>query len=172
MESLTVEKRKVLPSWMHTPVPPLRSNVFTPMWIYALLKNFGKDPTVLNNFNFELVAPQFRNMFYMLSTMFYQFDHYMFNWNTHFEMRCVIVHLLCVNYGISPNDFPTVQDMICWALEKVQMTDMHKSVCDKFLIECKYKIPYEIIYVETDPYKGDSFDVDPKKLVDELVGSV
>jgi hypothetical protein len=172
MESLTVEKRKVMPSWMYTPVPTLWYNVFTPMWVYALLKNFGQNPAVLNNFNFGLVTPEIRNMFYMLSTMFYQVDHRMFNWHMHFQMLCVIAHLLCVNYRISPNGFPTVLDMICWALEKVPMTDMHKSVCYKFLIECKYKIPYEIIYVETDPYKGDSFDVDPKKLVDELVGSV
>ena len=170
MESLTVEKRKVLPSWMYTPVP-MWYNVFTPAWVYALLKDFGQNPLVLKTFDFKLVSPQFYNMFYLLSTMFYQVDHYMFNWHMHFKMLCVLTHLLCVNYGISPNDFPTVQDMICWALEKVPMTDMHKSVCEKFLIACEYKIPYEIIYVDADPYKGDSFDVDPVKLVDELVGS-
>jgi hypothetical protein len=171
MESLTVEKRKVMPSWLYTPVP-LWYNVFTPMWVYAFMKNFGQNPLFLNNVNFQFVVPQFRNVFYMLLTMFNQVDHNMFNWRMHFEMLCVIAHLLCVNYGISPSNFPTVQDMVCWALERVPMTDMHKSVCDQFLIACKYTIPYEIIYVDADPYKGDSFDVDPVKLVDELVGSV
>ncbi len=166
-----VEKRKVFPSWMYTPVP-LWYNVFTPMWVFALQMNFGQNPMFLNNLNFTFVAPQFRNMFYMLWTMFYQVDHNMFNWHMHFQMLCALSHLLCVNYRISPNEFPTVQDMICWALEKVPMTDMHKSVCDKFLIACKYKIPCVTIYVDTDPCKGDSFDVDVNKLVDELVGSV
>jgi hypothetical protein len=166
-----VEKRKVLPSWMYTHVPTLWYNMFTPMWVYTLMNNFRYNPMVLNTLDFELVAPQFHNMVYLVSTMFYQVNHDMLNWHMHFEMVCEIAHLLCVNYGISTNDFPTVQDMICWALEKFPMTDMHKSVCDKFLIACNYTIPYEIIYVDTDPYKDDSFDVDPKKLVDDLVGS-
>ncbi len=170
MESLLFEKRKVLPSWLYTRVP-MWYNVFTPIWVYDLLNNFRHNPEFLNNFDFELVAPQFRNMFYMLSTMFYQVDHHMFNWQMHFEMLCMLSHLLCVNHEISLNDFPTVQDMIFWAMENVQMTDMLYSVCDQFLISCKYKITYEIIHVDVDPYRFDEFDVDPVKLVDELVGA-
>ncbi len=170
MESLLIEKRNVLPKWMKIPVPQ-RYNVFSPAWVYVLLDNFGHNPSVYNTNDFERINPQFRNMFYMLSTMFYQVDHAMFNWHMHSKMLCSIVHLLCVNYGITPSAFPSVQDMIFWALAKVNMTDMHDSVCYAFLKACDYNIPYETIDVDVDPYRFHKFTVDPVALVNDLVGS-
>jgi hypothetical protein len=170
MESLLVEKRKVMPLWVHTRVPKWY-NVFSPVWAHALLDKFGHNPSVYNIIDFERVSPEFLNMFYMLSTMFHQVDHTVFNWHMHSKMLCSLAHSLCVNYGVSPHAFPTVQDMIFWAMAKVTLPDMLDSVCYKFLIACNYKIPFEIISIDLDPYRFYKFTVDPVALVDKLVGS-
>lgn len=170
MESLLIEKRNISPWWVNTPVPKWYK-VFTPSWIYSLIGNFSNNPMVYNTSSFDGLSPQFRNMFYLLLTMFYQVNQTnMFNWHMHSKMLCMLSHLLCVNYGISPQAFPAVNDMIFWAMAKIPLPDMLHSVCYKFLKECNYTMPCDTIYVDIDPDRFYKFTVDSEALVTELIG--
>lgn len=169
MEPFTLKKRSALPLWMLTPVPK-RYNVFTPMTVQTSINAFGYNPIFYNRRQFANIAPQFQNMYHMLWCMFNHVNHAnMFDWRANASALCSLTHLLCVNYGLSPVVFPTVPDMIFWALANVPMTDMLNSVCYKYLAACDYVIPSKTIFVDTDPsYK---FTVDLGKMVEDLVGS-